>query len=426
MPKRHKQHKIKHYYQRGEGTFRAKPHPLTIIFSVAALAVLVFVGVSIYQPIFDYIMGIERAGLPPASSQQEPISSSSPPAPASPVPEPAPEPAPNHEPLRGVYAPQAIVDDGDAFDRFLDGLAGTGINAVMLDIKNAQGQLLFASQNADAQKWGAIVPGAPDLGQLAQKLEERSLSLIVREWTFRDELAARGNRANAIHYAGGGEMLWLDDTVRAGGKPWLNPYSRGAQDYIAAIALEAVEAGAKLVVLESVQFPDGSNVGNTNFGTSENSIGRSQVLSAFVADIAAAVEEKGARLGVYYPVAAMTQAQSEVRYGGSPLLIADGLLLLGVLPQQFAGDYSAGGLEIVQPLQNPAAAVKAALEFTDKSLADAGKKTSLLPLLQGGSEPAVDGMSYSAAQIAAQIAAASDFGLEEYILYQTGGAYILS
>jgi hypothetical protein len=121
----------------------------------------------------------------------------------------------------------------------------------------------------------------------------------------------------------------------------------------------------------------------------------------------------------------MTQPQSEVRYGGNPLLIADRLLLLGVLPQQFGGGYSAGGLEIVDPVEYPATAVRAALQFAERGLGEAGKSAVLIPLMQGGSESAVTGMTYGAEQIRAQIDAVRDLGLEEYILYQTGGAYAL-
>ena len=420
MPKRHK---IKHYHSHSS-TFRAKPHPLATVVGVILLVALIVVGISLYRPVYDMIMNTQPQDDTPASSL--PAASVGEPSALQPQPVAEPEPPEPPQELRGVYAPHATVSDPLAFAIFLQSLAGTDINAVMVDIKNAQGQVLFESSNPDAQKWGAVVADAFDLQKIAKTLEEHGLALIVREWAFRDETAARGDRKNAIHYIGS-EMLWLDNAAQAGGKPWLNPYSRGTQDYISALAVEAAEAGAKLVVLEAVQFPDNSNMGNTDFGPDAASASRQQVLRSFMADITAALREKGVRTSVYFPAVAAVQAQSEMRYGGSPLLIANELALVGALPQQFWNGFSAEGLEIRLPLQDPAATAKTALEYCQKALEQANRtQTALIPLLQGGPEPGTSGMDYTAEQIKAQITAAAELGLREYILYHTVGAYALS
>ena len=50
---------------------------------------------------------------------------------------------------------------------------------------------------------------------------------------------------------------WIDDSKANGGKPWLNPNDKEAQDYIIALVEEAAGNGLGAILLDGVQFPEG-------------------------------------------------------------------------------------------------------------------------------------------------------------------------
>ena len=414
-----KQYKIKRY-RRIHTSY--KPGFFKIFLTVAAVAVLAFVGISIYEPVYDFIMGnyepspqIVSEGEPeiqePPQQEQEQ--------------EEAVQPVPEQSSLQIAYLPGEIARDDALLTDFLASLEGTGINSVLVDIKDRQGNVLFQSQNENALAWNAVSASGVDLKALAARLEQNGLALTVRLSAFCDQVAPYGNRGNAVRYQDT-EWLWLDAAADAGGKAWLNPYAPGARDYITGLAVEAVEAGAKLVVLQDVQFPDNSDSRDASFGAESQNVSRQQVLSGFVSEATAAVEAAGGQLGVYVTAVSVTQTTSnEVRYGGSPLSVLDNTVVLGLLPYQFTAGFSAEGLEIQEPYRQPVEAVKTALAYVQGQLEASGANARIIPLLQGATDPAAEGLEIGPQQLQEQIDAARAAGLEDYVLYQTAGTYSL-
>ena len=412
MPRKYK---IKRH-MRSAGLYKARPHPLFIIMMLLVAGALVYLGMIIYPPVYNLIMSsVNRAPPEPALSAPEP-----------PLSAPEDDPLPDDQTpasvnrLRAVYAPPALVSDTAAFDRFLETLP-EDINSVMVDIKNRSGQVLFLSSNQNAEEWGTIVPDAIDLAALNQKLGERKLSLIARMSAFRDDAAARAGLENAVNYRASG-TTWLDNFPDAGGRAWLNPYSAGARQYLTGLALEAVEAGAVLVVFDDFHFPPNSLTGDAFFGHEAAGISRDKALSDFARALCDTLGEKGARAAVYMTVSAIATPVNLTLYNCPPERIAADTVLLGALSYQFPaeGFSSEEGLNITRPLEDPAATVRQAVSFALERLGETG----VIALIQGGNEGSAHG--YTAAQIRAQMDALAALGVEEYILYCTDhGNYIL-
>lgn len=71
-------------------------------------------------------------------------------------------------------------------------------------------------------------------------------------------------------------MIWLDNEASKGGKPWLNPYSQTAQNYLLEVVKEVKNLGVDAILLDGVQFPDlNSNVATFD---GEGSVSRNAVL----------------------------------------------------------------------------------------------------------------------------------------------------
>ena len=408
-----KNYKIKRYRR----VYRSGPHPLTILLSILGIAALIFVGISIYSPVYNFIMGQKNNERPlPSQPDPLPVSSEAQQEEEPPEPEPAPA-AVVPELLRTVYMPPETALNEAARDAFLDGL-GEDVKTVLIDIKDKQGVVLFGSWNEQAAQWKTVQENPLNLNAFASALRDRGLQLAVRLPAFNDRAAPFGDRSNAIHYQNG-DMLWLDAALNAGGKPWLNPYADGAQQYIVDLAVEAVEAGAVMVVLEDVQFAPGSSSASATFGETGGK-SRQEVLREFVGRITAEVEAAGGRLGVYLPVTALTDnGVTRERYGGSGAEILDGTLVLGLLPYQFTNGYVQDGLSIPSPLADPAQTVQTALAYVYELLE--GKEIEIIPLIQGGSEAQ---NPVTPAQMAEQLDRLAGLEVKDFILYQTQGQYV--
>lgn len=416
MAKRRKEYKIKR--RKNARTIKARPHPLFVILIALLVVGLGYLGFISYQPIYNAVMnrGKDKPEPPPVEVSQPEGDPEAPDVITQPEPEPPPQTVTG---LKGVYLPNSLVMNPAQLNAFLDGLADTSINAVMVDIKDKSGKVLFSTKHPEAREWDAIASGAFDLSSLNQLLSDRGLSLIVRMSAFRDETAARGNTDYAVCYRAPG-TTWLDNFPEMGGKPWLNPYSQGARDYLTQLALEAVDCGAALVVLEDYHFPPNSLTGDAYFGDTGGA-SRNQALADFARQLEEAVSAKGARSAIYITTVALAAEPNLTTYGGDAADIPADTVMLGALPYQFFDGYSTDLLTISKPLSDPGATVKQAVTFAQGQLGE----RQIIPLIQGGNEPHLE-IVYNAGQIAGQIKALEGLGIEEYLLYCTSpDAYLL-
>jgi hypothetical protein len=386
------------------------------VLAVVGIAALVFVGISIYEPVYTFIMSLgERVeDRQEQSSLAEPESS----LPESSVSEPEPEPEPKLPEivgdLRASYLPAATLT-GD-IPAFLATLPAD-INAVMVDLKNSQGQLLYRSANPRALEWQAVAEGAIELSALADTLKAEGYYLIARMQTFSDPVAARGDRAlNPIKYQNS-DMLWLDNYADQGGKPWLNPYTPGARSYLVELAVEMAQQGAVMVVLDGMRFPDDAT-GSATFGDAAQGVGRDAILKTFLAEMDEALAAFGVRSALALPATAVDHVYKAARYGGSPLALGADCVMLSILPGELATGYLAEGVAVTRPTVDIGATVSEVLAFTKGKAVD---DVVIIPLLRGdmaGETP------LTADQMAAQLAAAQTAAGDEYVLYAPGGQYV--
>jgi len=306
-----------------------------------SLAALVFVGISIYQPLYNIITG--QHGFLWGVSTTEPDD-------YLPIYENNGDDPEDYEPImapafpefRAIFLPSSILINDEARELFLDEISDTDINAVMIDLKNRDGVVLFNSSNPNAESWNVISENAVDLAALSSEFEQRGIYIIGRLTAFRDELASRGNRNNAVRFQGG-DWLWLDNTPEAGGRAWLDPFTPGARQYIIDLSVEATLLGVSMILLDSVQFAPGSASPNATFYSNSSFENLARILREFVSQTSQAVEDAGGELAVYHSMidiaTAAEQSQdsgavgtfhSLVLWGGSPLESVYGTLVVSV------------------------------------------------------------------------------------------------
>lgn len=190
--------------------------------------------------------------------------------------------------MKTVYMSADELAGGIAFDLFQNTLSEVGANAVLLDFKDADGYLCTQVGGTPADI-GAESNVVADAAQTVARLKEQGYSILMRICCFHDPLAAAALPGAAVTEADG-VTVWLDDSARNDGDPWLNPYSETARNYLLGIVQKAVEFGADMVVLDGVSFPNGRYAERAAFpGETESLFSHNAILHDFIelADLAA-------------------------------------------------------------------------------------------------------------------------------------------
>ncbi len=169
---------------------------------------------------------------------------------------------------RALYAPSAIFEAPGRLDALLDLIDRTEANAMVIDVKETDGRLYYATDLPAAEEVGAVRE-APvfDLAELLPMLEERGIYTIARMVVMKDNTSAVARPELAVRNSATGEP-WRDNI----GGAWLDPSAPGVAEYIAAIAGDLAAKGFDEVQLDYIRFfSDGPyDVADTNLPNTQS------------------------------------------------------------------------------------------------------------------------------------------------------------
>ena len=151
---------------------------------------------------------------------------------------------------RALYAPAAIFEAPGRLEAMLDLLDRTEANALVIDVKETDGQLFYATDLEAAMEVGAV-RDAPifDLEELLPMLKERGIYTIARMVVMKDNTVAAARPELAVMNTETGEP-WRDNI----GGAWLDPSAPGVAEYVAAIAGDLADKGFDEVQLDYIRF----------------------------------------------------------------------------------------------------------------------------------------------------------------------------
>jgi hypothetical protein len=169
---------------------------------------------------------------------------------------------------RALYAPAAIFEAPGRLDALLELIDRTEVNAMVIDVKETDGRLYYATDLPEAVEAGSVRE-APvfDLEELLPMLKERGIYTIARMVVMKDNTTATARPELAVMNTATGEP-WRDNI----GGAWLDPSAPGVAEYIAAIAGDLAAKGFDEVQLDYVRFySDGPyDVADTNLPNTQS------------------------------------------------------------------------------------------------------------------------------------------------------------
>lgn len=318
-----------------------------------------------------------------------------------------PVPAPPSGTLRAFYAPISLLKDRTSLDSKLDKAAAAGLNAVVFDLKDEEGNLHYTTATELGTRAGAAAPDALSLDELTAlqtHLREKGFTAVPRLYAFKDSVGSRNLPTAKVTLESNPGYTWYDGNPSDGGKPWLSPYAPDAHRYVGDLAKELKGAGFTALMLDGVQFPDQES--SAYYGNTElSSLSRSGVLQKFVSDLRA--ELSGCTLIVSMPGLAAFGDQT-APFGGNPLTFGEAIAAPNVMPSIVTGS-----------MDNAHDAVKSAMEPLQMrlNLIDEAQRPQIMPWLQA--------YDCTAAQVDDQVRALKETAGDDasYILYNPSGSY---
>ncbi len=321
--------------------------------------------------------------------------------------------------MRMIYLPSSALRDLTAWEQTLTAASAAGYNAVLFDLKGADGVIRYASATELAVQAESIAADALTMDELKaalQTLRDKGFTPVPRLYAFADPLSPRHLENARITVQGSPKSTWYDNAPDKGGKRWLNPYAPDARRFITELAAELRGAGCDLLMLDGVQFPNQTS--RAYFGEfAETSLSRAEILSQFAAEMTEAV---GSGHWMLSSPALAAIGDGTQPFGGNPLTFGAPAVSPMLLPSSLGNKLTVGTQKLSAPASHPyeavsllAAQIKARVE-----LIAADKRPAIVPWIQAD--------DYSAAQIADEVRALTELYGEKasYILYHPDGRYV--
>ncbi|WP_241422875.1 putative glycoside hydrolase [Candidatus Contubernalis alkaliaceticus] len=319
---------------------------------------------------------------------------------------------------KGIYVTGNSVGLTSRFERLLDMVAATELNAMVIDVKNDHGLMTYRSEIDILIQSGAN-KSAPvkDMQEVVAMLKEKGIYTIARVVVFRDPLLPEFKPEWAIQKNQGG--VWRDNK----GMGWVNPYNKNVWDYNIAIAKEAALMGFQEIQFDYVRFPENAHrVDREAYYPGEDGKPKDKAIQDFLTYAQKQLEEYNVYIAAdVFGVIATSWGDTD-KIGQTWEKIAP--LVDYNCPMIYPSHYGSGYFGFDVPDAHPAGTVTHALNDAIKRNAHMENPGIIRPWLQSFTASWIRGnIPYGPQEVRAQIDAALELGIDEYLIWNAGNRY---
>lgn len=313
---------------------------------------------------------------------------------------------PGSEPIRGVHASGYTWTTPELKDPIIAMIESGQINTVEIDLKDEAGQIWWATSVPLAGETGAVEV-LWDLGEVVSELHALGVRVIGRLVVFRDPILAD-------YAVETGQMDWIvqnpDGTPYGQYGGYTNPFSRDVWEYNIAIGEEAARHGVDDILYDYVRRPD-AFIEQLRFPLQGNSTPEDTIV-AFLEESQPRIHAAGARLGASVFGIAATHpdqiAQPIPRIAETVDYVA---------PMVYPSHWGPDEYGVADPNSSPYDIVFRSLSEFQRQVE--GTDATVLGWLQDFSL----GVEYGPAEVRAQIDAAADAGVLDFLLWDAAATY---
>lgn len=320
--------------------------------------------------------------------------------------------------VKGVYV-TLYSASGERLDKLIDMANRTKINTFVIDVKDDNGNLLFATEaaekyNPEANKKAPI----KDIKAFMQKLKDNNIYTIARIVSFKDPSYARKHPEKAIVYKDSGKPFTNSD-----GLIWVSPHDRELWEYNLEVSKEAAAAGFNEIQFDYVRFP-ASNGGKLDKSLDyRNTKGESKPET--IQNYLKYAREKLSPMGVYISadiyglVGSVADDMALGQYWEAISNVVD-----YISPMMYPSHYANGTYGLPVPDAYPYETIYQCTKDSINRNKNIETPATIRPWIQDFTAPWVPGhIKYGAKQVELQIKALEENGIKEYLLWNAGNTY---
>lgn len=323
----------------------------------------------------------------------------------------------NHQKVRGIYVTGPMAGSA-AMDNLITLVDETELNAMVIDVKNDDGNITYKMNLDSARETGACVNYISDMEGLMAKLKEHHIYTIARVVCFKDPYLAAAKPELALKKPDGTSV------TDANGLAFVNPYCEETWEYIVDVAIAASELGFDEIQFDYVRFPIGADADAADYGVDLNTYTKEQAITGFLSYAAERFGEENIVFGADVFGTIIGSETDVERVGQNYRTLGETVDVLS--PMVYPSHYANGVFGLDVPDAHPYETVLAALQGSGKELETIGEadRAVVRPWLQSFTATWVDGhIPYEGEEIRQQIQAVHDAGYEEWILWNASNRY---
>lgn len=324
---------------------------------------------------------------------------------------------PTPDTLRGLYVNRWAAL-GRKMDQLIDLAKTTEVNALVIDVKDDRGFVLYKSRVPLAAQIGADTNSAMSHKRLRAILDTMAAHRsypIARIVVAKDPLLARAKLEWAIKRKSDMQP-WLDKN----GQPWLDPHQREIWQYAVDLAKEAYDLGFSEVQFDYVRFPDEQRLISESAYPLANGRVRAQVIREQLQFLRTAL--KPLAMPVTIDVFGLTATDTtDMGIGQRWEMFVDQADV--VLPMVYPSHFAPGTYKLGNPNANPYSTVDHAMKDVKRRTANVPNAAKIIPWYQ---DFTLGRPRYGAEQVRAQMRAGYDNGFQSWVLWNPGSRYTAS
>jgi hypothetical protein len=319
--------------------------------------------------------------------------------------------------IRGLYVSRWAAL-GRRMNELIDVAKRTEVNALVIDVKDDRGFILYRSNVALAREIGADTADGHYMSRAKLRaaldtMIANDIYPIARIVVAKDPILARKKLELAIKRKTD-RKPWLDKI----GNPWLDPHQPAVWQYAADLAKEAYDLGFSEVQFDYVRFPDEKRLEKETVYPLAEGRPRDQVIKEQLAFLRSELTPIVVGADVFGFTATDT---TEMGIGQRWEMFIDQVDV--VLPMVYPSHFTRNSYQIRYPNAHPYETLDHAFKDMKARSAPFTKTAKIIPWYQ---DFTLGPPRYGVAQIRAQMKAGYDNGLQSWILWNPKSNYTVA
>ncbi|MDD2758095.1 MAG: L-threonylcarbamoyladenylate synthase [Patescibacteria group bacterium] len=310
--------------------------------------------------------------------------------------------------VKGLYLTAYSAGSPAKMEEIINLIKKTELNAVVIDIKDYSGLVLFDSHLPTVVQLKLKDDRLGDLRALVEKLHKNRIYVIARQTVFQDPVLAEAKPEWAIKNKNGG--VWRDNK----GLSWVDPTRREVWQYNLSIAREALRYGFDEINFDYVRFPSDGAMSQVVYTVGDKK--KYQVMRDFYNFMNRGLADLPVWLSLDMFGFVMEKSGEDDMNIGQRLADAVGNADY-ICPMMYPSHYPSGHLGLGNPAEYPAIVIANGMKTGLPQFA--GARAKVRPWLQAFNLGAV----YDAAKIRAQIEVVEQYSDAGWLLWNASNRY---